>query len=374
MPDAPVTPAVVEWAIEESGLTVDQLAERMKLESSVISAWASGFSKPSKGQLTELAKRLKRPRAMFFLPEAPHQNSLPDGLRTAAGARSEPNLNFDERLWVRRARRLQDLLSTLRDTLSATSPSIRQASLEDDPQDVGLWLRAWAGVDWEAQREWANAAQAFNGWRTSVEANGVAVLALPMGRDGIRGFALNSDLAPLVAVNTADIPQARSFTLFHELAHLSLNQSVPCAAPSSGAKRLERWCDRVSSNTLIPRAHLTSLRGSDELALITQAANRFKVSRRAAAIALEEVGRVEGAFQKVEAEWPYVDRAKKQGGGGGGRTSPKKCIDELGSLAVGTIIGALSQGKISELQLRDHLRLDPTQVSEASQLLGSGNS
>lgn len=110
------------------------------------------------------------------------------------------------------------------------------------------------------------------------------------------------------------------------------------------------------------------------MALIIQAANRFKVSRRAAAIALEEVGRVEGAFQRVEAEWPYLDRAKKQGGGGGGRTSPKKCIDELGILAVGTIIGALNQGKISELQLRDHLRLDPTQMSEASQLLGSKSS
>ena len=114
MPEAPVTPEVVKWAIDESGMSVRELAERLKVEPSAVSAiWANGSSKPSKGQLTKLAEKLKRPRAMFFLPEAPLSSSLPDGLRTAAGVRDDPALSFDERLLVRRARRLQKLLAGL---------------------------------------------------------------------------------------------------------------------------------------------------------------------------------------------------------------------------------------------------------------------
>ena len=370
MPEAPVTPEVVKWAIDESGWSVGELAERLKVEPSAVSAWANGSSKPSKGQLTKLAEKLKRPRAMFFLPEAPLSSSLPDGLRTAAGVRDDPALSFDERLLVRRARRLQKLLAGLAGQGPTDAGGIRQATLKDEAEDVAPWLRAWTGVDWETQQEWESASQAFHGWRRAVEASGVAVLALPMGREGIRGFVLSDDHVPLIAVNTADIPKARSFTLFHELAHLSLKQSVPCAAPSSQARRVERWCDRVANHALIPRAHLSTLRAQDDLALIKRIARRFKVSRSAAAIALEEVGRVEGAYRKVEAEWPHFDREKGKGGGtGGGRTSPRKCIDELGGLAVGSVIGAMGEGRISELQVRDYLRLDATQVTEATQLL-----
>ncbi len=370
MPESPVTPKVVKWAIDESGWTVDEVAEKLKVTPAVVSAWTSGEAKPSKGQLTDLAKKLKRPRAMFFLPEAPKANSLPDGLRTAAGVRDTPALNFNERLLVRRARRLQRLLASLAEEGSGNVGGIRHATQSDEPADVALWLLAWTGVDWETRQEWENASQAFRGWRRAVEASGVAVLALQMGKEGIRGFALSDARVPLVAVNTADIPEARSFTLFHELAHLSLKQSVPCAEPSSRARSVEQWCDRVASHVLIPRAHLSNLHAQDDLALIKRTANRFRVSRRAAAIALEEVGRVEDAYRKVEEEWPHFDREKPRGGGSkGGLTTPQRRIDELGELAVESVITAMLCGRISELYVRDYLRLDSTQATEANQLL-----
>ena len=366
MPDAPVTPEVVKWAIDESGWSVRELAERLKVEPSVVSAWSDGKDKPSKGELTKLAEKLKRPRAMFFLPEAPAQSSLPHGLRSAAGARERAELGFQERLWIRRARRLQGFVTELVEQ----EVEIPRASQNESPQSTATRLRSWAGVNWEVQREWKTPSQAFRGWREAVEANGVAVLALPMKKEGIRGFALSGPRTPMVAVNTADINEARCFTLFHELAHLALGADSSCAERNSGG--IERWCDRVASHVLIPREQLGAesyLTNPDDLSVIKRAANRFNVSRRAAAIALEEIGAVENGYGRVEAEWPAFDRTKTGRGGGGGRTSPRKCIDEYGGLAVGTVITALDQGKIDELRAREYLRLDSTQLTEASQLL-----
>ncbi len=364
MPEAPVTPEVVRWAIDESGLSVAEVAERLTVEPSAVSAWARGSAKPSKGQLTKLAKNLKRPRAMFFLPEAPVASSLPDGLRTVAGASSRPrDLSFDERIQVRRTRRLQEFLSALIET----PPVLPAAARGERPEVVGEQLRNWIGVNREAQQEWKTASQAFTGWRKAIQAKGVAVLALPLRKDGIRGFALGNERAPMIAVNTADIPEARCFTLFHELAHLVLRDSVSCAAPGSRAQGLEQWCDRVASNALIPRAVLreaTEATDLDPLALVKRIANRFKVSRRATAIALEEIGAVEGAYALVETEWPHIDREKKGGGGGGGQTAPKKRTHEYGGLVVGAIIRALNSGRINEMEASDHLRLDRTCLPE----------
>ena len=377
MSASPVTPEVVRWAIDESGLSLQELAERLKVEPADITAWVEGAAKPTRGQLTRLAEKLKRPRAMFFLPEAPIASSLPGGLRSPAGVRAEgrQHLTFDERLHVRRARRLQSFLATLIEN----EVRVPISDQSEQPGAVGLRLRTWTGVNSETQGDWATAPQAFRGWREAIEAKGVAVLSLAMGRDGVRGFALDDGRVPMIAVNTADIHEARCFTLFHELAHLALADERSCAARQS--RGVEQWCDRVASHALIPRTEIERLIAEDEFAavgsadpdgldLVKRTANRFKVSRRAAAIALEEVGELEGAYSRVEAAWPTVDREKRRGGGTtSGRTSPRVRIDEYGSFVVGSVLHALDAGAVSELVASDQLRLDRAQLSDASQLL-----
>ena len=368
MPDAPVTAAVLEWAIEESGMSVENIASRLDVKVSEIQAWMLGTGKPTKGQLTALADTLKRPRVMFFLPEPPAEKSLPDGLRRPAGERAKehPELTFDERLWVRRARHLQEILNTL----AERGPQIPPASKDDDAEEVALRLRDWAGVTWTAQRRWRDPYTAFRGWRQALEADGLAVLAVPMGSEGVRGFALSSAHAPMIAVNTADGPGARSFTLFHELAHLTQAEESSCAAKNEGG--LEGWCDRVASRVIIPRsqlrAHVTASE-LDEMELVKDVADAFKVSRLAAAVALEDGGYVESAYARAKREWPMLDRDKKDAPPIAGRTSPRVRIAQYGEFAVGTIIDALNSERINELDASDYLRLDRTLLPAAREQL-----
>jgi len=53
-------------------------------------------------------------------------------------------------------------------------------------------------------------------WRGVLEARGVLVLQLSIGKGNVRGFSAWDDHAPIVAVNTSYHPTARIFTLFHE--------------------------------------------------------------------------------------------------------------------------------------------------------------
>ncbi len=369
MPEAPVTPEVVKWAIDESGMSVENIASRLAIEPADVEAWmAADSGKPTKGQLTDLADTLRRPRAMFFLSEPPAESSLPDGLRKPAGqrARGMAELTFDERLWARRAKRLQGFLRSL----SNSEVHIPAAEGTEDPQDVGERLRAWTGVTAEAQREWKSPAKAFHAWREALEAMGVAVLALPLGKEAVQGFALSDDCVPLIGINTAAIHEARSFTLFHELAHLALRGDSSCAETST--RGIEAWCESVASTVLVPRAQLRVLAASaglEGLNLVKHAASHFKASHRAAAVALEDIGAVEDAYAQVLAAWPTHDREKRGGGGGEGRRSPQKCLDEYGGFAVGTVIRAWQSRRIGELVASDYLHLDRTQLPDVGQLL-----
>jgi Zn-dependent peptidase ImmA (M78 family) len=97
-----------------------------------------------------------------------------------------------------------------------------------------------------------------------------------------RGFALADNLAPLVFINGADSKAAQMFTLAHELAHIwigasALSDAGPASSPSVD---VERWCNQVAAELLVPAAVLLrELRTDVPLGEeVSRLARLFKVS------------------------------------------------------------------------------------------------
>ena len=375
----PVNPEVLKWAVEESGYSPEDLAASLNVDTVTIESWLAGDSGPTQGQFTSLAKRLRRPKTIFFLPKPPETGGVPPELRSAVG-RTRRQLSADELLWVRRARRMQRLLSLLEQDEGDAAVTIPQLPREREPTGAGERLRDWLGVTLGEQLAWETPREAFDAWRDAFEHRGVFVMQLQLGGQGLRGFALADPHAPLVAVNTRENLHARIFTLLHELAHLASATETSClegVGATSDADALERWCDSVASAAVLPRdaleAEVRTAARVDEpnFALVQQIASMFNVSLRATAVALIRAG-LSGdyLYDEVEEKAPTGDFDKGFGRGVAQR-APRRRLGEVGPLAANAVLSALADHRLTERDARRYLRLDGAEIADLTREIGA---
>ncbi len=376
----PINGSVLRWAREEVGLTEAAFAEAVKVKAADVVAWENGEASPSKGAFSKMVEVLGRPSAVFFLPKPPVAAGLPTSLRNAPGLGSH-KLDQAEVRQIRWARRLQEVVSwALRDA-GKPKVELRRYSLDEDPLEVATAERAMTEVTPAEQLEWDNASEAFRVWRGVLEAHGVLVLQLSIGKGNVRGFSAWDDHAPLVAVNTSYHPTARIFTLFHELGHLLTRTDAACLRfilPTDRDSQLERWCERFAAAFLIPPDSLRVVAGwyrASEAVKVTDAdvarkiANRFKVSTRATSLRLQELGLAPASlYSAVESLFSSLDW-NSGGGGGGGQPAPEKRLGQVGSRVTEVLLEAAAAGRLNRRDLSDYLNLTTGQVSDLASLV-----
>ena len=100
----------------------------------------------------------------------------------------------------------------------------------------------------------------FGALRDALEAENFIVFQFRTDLEVARGFSLQSGSFPLLAVNANDSTPAKTFTLFHELAHV-LRQSdglcIPDATNVDGRyDPVETFCNYFSGFALVPTREL----------------------------------------------------------------------------------------------------------------------
>jgi Zn-dependent peptidase ImmA (M78 family) len=360
----PATPSVIAWAIRESGYSLRALATLLRLSEQEIESWTKGTS-PELAKLQAFAAAVERPFSAFLLPHPPASRGPSVRFRSASSAKAR-DLNPEERRRIGEAGRLQEIASWLTRQMQLPAPDLPLSSTKADPEDVAATIRARLSVSVNTQQSWSSSAEALRAWREAVEALGVAVLMLPMGEESCRGFCIWDDAAPLIAINTAWLPEARVFTLFHELAHLATRTNSACAEdtaprPSTAGDRTERWCERVAAAVVVPAEALstvlseisgTTTRHVVDLSTVSRIANRFRVSRRAAALRLIECH--EASWPLFRSIPPHADR-QRSGGGGAGRTRLEIRRQRYGQRTMGLFRDAIRQRVLAAADVVDYL-------------------
>ncbi|HPZ99463.1 MAG TPA: ImmA/IrrE family metallo-endopeptidase, partial [Phycisphaerae bacterium] len=246
---------------------------------------------PTLKQLEAFAQATHTPFGYFFLPAPPVEHvPIPDFRSNRREALGRPSPDLLDTIYI-----CQQRQTWYRDHVVVTGekpfPMVGSAKPTDDVVGVAARIREALAFDLEERRHiptWTDALRRF-----IEQADHLGVLVMvngvvgsnnrrPLNPREFRGFALADPLAPLVFINGADTKAGQMFTLAHELAHLWLGQSAltdvePRSAPSHA---VERWCDRVAAELLVPLAVFRQEydRDADLRGELDRLARRFKVS------------------------------------------------------------------------------------------------
>ena len=368
----PVTPSVVEWAVAESGYSLDELAAATDVPADKIGSWAAGDSQPTVTQLRALAGKVRRPLATFLLPRPPRQAKPALRFRAPPGS-TRRDLNPSERLRVREAARLQRVLSWMAGELHLPPPGIPRLRPTGSAEKHASEARARIQASARDRSQWRSSHAAFQAWRTGVQGSGIFVLTVPLGPDACRGFSLWDDRAPVIAVNTAWSAEARSFTLFHEYAHLLTRTNSACVEgpyrrTSSSSDPVERWCEHFAAAVLLPeddlrlfmQARLQKAPRVTEFEAVRSIATHFKVSLRAATLRLIDLDLAEW---DLYASLPPVADNKARGGGGAGRDRVQVKRDHYGAPVMEIFATALRREVVTGGDVLDYLGIPPGSLS-----------
>lgn len=253
-----ITPAVLTWARNSARLSPGDLAKVCRTTDEMISEWERGASTPTMAQLQDIAKRCKRPVAVFFLPAPPGESTTHPELRSL-GSKGPDSFSSETAYALRVAQQCQevsiDVFRELNELPHLKLPIFRK---QDDPKVLGRRLREQLGVTLDEQRRWRKPDVALREWRARIEALGVITLQLKFPVPEGRGFSLFHAVAPIIVLNSNDAETARCFTLFHEIGHLCRRRSGVFHAGSLFGKLStserddEIFCNRFAAEILVP--------------------------------------------------------------------------------------------------------------------------
>lgn len=311
-----INPSILSWARETAGLSLDEAAARLGLSdgkevsaADKLQALENGEARPTRNQLLKIASTYRRPLTAFYMAKPPSKAVRGEDFRTTRlRVSSEDEALLDALLRDLRAR--QDMVKSIMEddediaalpfvgSLSVGTAIVAAAETIRRSLDLGEVTGPWRFSGPEAL---------FNDLRSRVEALGVFVLLIGnlgshhsnISEDVFRGFAIADGIAPMIVINDQDAKAARSFTLIHELAHVFVGATGVSGAPildaTSGNARVERFCNDVASEFLLPKSLLSAPKaGSDIEAFVEAMASEWNVSEPMIAYRLHSAGMISG--------------------------------------------------------------------------------
>lgn len=327
-----VQPAVIRWARESIGMSIEDVASRLKKPVDVVAAWEQeGGSAPTYIQLETLAYEIyKRPLAVFFLPEPPDEKRPSHEFRTLPAAELS-TLWSDTYFHIRKAHAYQVSLKDLYSDINPAPIKIWEKislSFHKSAAAQAVKVRELLGIEIEEQAHWDSDEEALRKWRQTIEDMGVFVFKDAFKQKSISGFCLQDSKFPVIYLNNSTTKTRQIFSLLHELSHLlfhvnglsKFEQNYINDLPVN-ERRIEVFCNAVAAEILIPSGdfdsqikHLPDNVEMTSEAIYGTLAKRYGVSREAVLRRFLDLGRVKQKFYEAKAaEWSKQKKTKPGG-------------------------------------------------------------
>ena len=357
-----VKPEILKWVVDSAGWKEEDISKKLKVSQNIFSSWLKGELNPTLKQLEGLAEIVKRPLAVFSLPQAPKEKPLPKDYRMLP----EKVGKFDKKtiLVIRRARRLQKISKELSENLNANlNKLVSVVKQSEDPKKIAEKYREEFKFDAEKQKKFKTPYEVFNYLRDLIEDKNVIVFQISMPVEDARGFTLVDDSPAVIVVNSKDQIEARIFTLMHEFGHVLLNESGVSMPENSllikNVESVEKWCNDFSSVFLFPETLAKAeFSQNKDVAKLSRA---YKVSK---AMLFYNMYRLN--FISKQQYDTFIDKykpeilkpkEKTEKKGGFRPTADKQCLSERGQTFVSLVVNNVDKGFITHSDALGYLSI-----------------
>lgn len=275
MPEAlHVNPAMIRWAREDAGFSLDELPGTLKNAEK----WETGEEKPTWADLRNLAKKYKRPSFFYFLDEPPKDED--DFIEFRSDEKIE-EFSSSLRLEIRKAKSRRNAYIKIHDDMGIPIPNFsKHVFHEENPMKLAKYIRNYLNVDFETQKEWiynengkrdSTHNSFLNHWKEICFELGILVFEIyGVDESELSGCSLYYDYCPIILLNGKNYYNRRIFTLMHELAHLIQGDSAICDVDKHNQK--EAFCNKVAAEILMPQETF------NEIPLFTKKDHKLKVA------------------------------------------------------------------------------------------------
>lgn len=335
---------VLRQCREQMGFPLADIENKVKSIADI----EEGQKKPTYRQLDILADFYKVPRWVFISDELPEKYQLTKSV-PAFRQFSESNTDVFSipkvRSLIAQVERFRELIIELRNDFYDPIDTFRRpiSDISASPEHVAAQVRKWLSAEGNFK---------FSEWKEKLEKQNIFVFMTSkykswshVGKSLFRGLAVYHPILPVIIINDSDAKKAQSFTLFHELGHLLRKESFIDGGDNQD-KAVERWCDQLAGNVLMPtdafREVVGDINGFDDLKRI---AGFFKVSPYACLVRLEQLEIIDQpvylSFEKeLKKQYKQQQKKLKENKGGPSRQRPAEVLNQYGRIYTNAIFQA----------------------------------
>jgi len=373
-----INPQMLKWARKRSGLSVEDLAERIDKTPHEVSRWEDGKGSPTYACLEDLAYRhFKVPLAVFFFPEPPATEDPVRKFRRLPDYELA-RLSTDTLHTIRLAQAFQDSLGEL-----TSGPTDKHILKEIEPKHLSTLqlaksARDYLGISVDAQFRFVSSESAFKAWRHVLEEAGVYTFKDSLKDRYISGFCLLHSRYPVIMVNNSNSFTRQLFTLIHELGHLLFGvygltdvDEQYIEYMDRDDKQLEIRCNKFASHFLVPDesfARGVRMFKSKGVSAVSELAKKYSVSREVILRRLLDHGLISATdYTTLSTEWnnEYLRTGNRSGG--------NYYLTQLAYLGEGftrLVFENYQAGRVTKSEAAAHLNVKARNLDKLGKYLG----
>lgn len=266
-----ITPEVLQWARSLDRITVDEIAQKLKVDVAKVKAWESGHEYPTLLQAKNLAKQYRVPFAYFYLPDTPLRTKRLDKIdyRTF-GNWGMGGMSREMRWFLRDVEDRRDTMIELyKEAEIEPTTFILKIPVETTEEAFAAQIRKLLSLTDKVQKKLRKPETALSYCISVLEAQDFLIFqATKIQPEEMRGLSVAYDIFPIIALNRKDEPSAKLFTLLHELVHILTRTSGICNDMSQDKTQLgqmELFCNKIAGLALVPTGALKQNRNTIQI-------------------------------------------------------------------------------------------------------------